>query len=98
MSDRCSEVENKINHFVEEVYAKNNKEFLQLSFIVGELRDVLKEHIHNNEEYKKAREAREAPMLEWFEGMTFLKRFILGFAVFGTTILALYFAVKKLLE
>lgn len=96
--DRCSEVENKINHFVEEVYAKNNKEFLQLSFIVGELRDTLKEHMKITEEYKKAREAREAPMLEWFEGMTFLRRFILGFAVFGTSILAFYYGIRKLFD
>lgn len=42
-----------------DVYMKNNKEFLQLSFIVGEVRDTVKDHIQRTEDYKKEREDKE---------------------------------------
>lgn len=58
MSDRCDKIEKDLDDF-KDAYVKNNKEFLQLSFYVGEVRDAVKDHIQRTEDYKKEREARE---------------------------------------
>ena len=109
MNERCNEVDAKIDAF-KDAYVKNNKEFLQLSFIVGELRDVIKEHMENTEKYKIKREEEDKtfraelqPLLDWYKGITFSKRLLWG-SIAGAGVLAgaigavmgAIYAVKKL--
>ena len=56
--ERCDEIKKDLDNF-KDSSVKNNKEFLQLSFIVGEVRDTMKDHIQRTEDYKKEREDKE---------------------------------------
>ena len=53
--DKCDEIKKDLDNF-KDAYVKNNKEFLQLTFTVGELRDTLKDHIVEMKEYRISRE------------------------------------------
>ena len=63
MSEKCDEIKQDLDNF-KDAYVKNNKEFLMLSYTVGELRDSLKEHIVEMKEYRISREKSDD---EWKE-------------------------------
>ncbi|MDE1866127.1 MAG: hypothetical protein KGI08_00250 [Thaumarchaeota archaeon] len=95
---RCDEIDQNLKDFINNIYLKNNKEMARLAESVEGLSVRLSDYIRSSEEYKKIREEKEAPMMAWFDGMSFLRRFILGLTAFGTSILGLYLLAKKLLE
>lgn len=108
MSDRCSEVEGKMNTFIQ----ANNVELARFSDSVDDLSKAFREYITRAEEYKRSRELEEKqfraemkPLLDWYQGMTFSKKLFWGGvagvgALFGITasILGIIYTIKKLLE
>mgnify|MGYP001561014696 CR=1 FL=1 len=104
MSDRCSEIEKKVEDF-KDAYVKNNKEFLMLSFAVGELRDTIKEHMASTHEYKLKREDEDKqfkeqlqPMIVFFEGMNFTRKLVFWIIGGVTAMVGLAIGIKKLFE
>ena len=85
-----------------DAYVKNNKEFLKLTFTVGELRDSLKDHIVEMKEYRISREKNDDDWKELIEkkleplstGYTSIKWLFAVLMGIGGLILL----VKKLIE
>ena len=66
MSEQCEAIKKDLDNF-KDAYVKNNKEFLQLTFTVGELRDALKDHIIEMKEYRISREKNDDDWKELIE-------------------------------
>lgn len=97
MSDRCDSIEENLNNF-KDAYVKNNKEFLQLSFYVNEMRDTLKAHIATRDAEDKEFREQMKPVLDFFNGVTFTKKLLLGIVGGLAAVIGLILAAKKLLE
>lgn len=101
MSERCDKIELDLMAF-KDAYVKNNKEFLKLTFTVGELRDSLKDHIVEMKEYRISREKNDDDWKELIEkkleplstGYTSIKWLFAVLMGIGGLILL----VKKLIE
>lgn len=82
---RCDTVEDKVDRFINEIYLPNNKELARLSTALENISERFDAYVSSAEQYKKIREEKEAPMIDWFNGITFTKKLLWGFIVgFGT--------------
>lgn len=97
MSDRCDSIEENLNNF-KDAYVKNNKEFLQLSFYVNEMRDTLKDHIIRRDAEEKEFRDQMKPVLDFFNGVTFTKKLLLGVVGALAAVIGLVIMFKKLLQ
>jgi len=61
---RCNEIDNKIDRWINEVYAKNGKELVRLATIIEYLAKQQDEHHKRSEENKKKREEGEKELKE----------------------------------
>jgi len=96
MSERCDEIEKKFEDF-KDLYVKNNKEFLLLSFTVGALRDAVKEHkIQSEKQYNELGKLIQpyADLSAAMRVIAWLSKLVLAFGIIGGG----WIGIKKLLE
>lgn len=74
-------------------YVKNGKELVRMSDAIDRLGEIIGKHMKTSEDFQKE----VKPMLEWFVGMKFTRRLVLGLVGLTGLVTGILLGIKKLL-